>query len=151
MLASATRHRLALFTLSVCAVLVLAACRAGAPVTGGNAGAPPVMGTITGSVSSEDGKAGIQGRKVYAVNIDSGVRRSVVTSETGGYTLKVPPGKYRMELDLVEGEALVKDEGTFTVSASELQHDVDLRVGPRRSSSSGRIYQPLLPSRAPEA
>lgn len=149
MLASATRHRLALFTASLCAVMVLAACRAGVPLVDANPGPPAVSGTITGTVSTEDGKAGIQGRKVTAVNLDSGVRRSAVTSETGGYTLQVPPGKYRMEIELAAGEAIVKDEGTFTVSKSELQHDVDFRIGARRTSD--RIYQPLLPSRAPQA
>jgi hypothetical protein len=54
-----------------------------------------------------------------------------------------------MEIELAEGEVIVKNEGTFTVSKSELQHDVDLRIGARKSS--GRIYQPLLPSRAPQA
>ena len=149
MLASAARHRIALITVSLCAVLVLAACRAGVPVIGATPGPPAVSGTITGTISTEDGKSGIQGRKVTAVNLDTGVRRTVISSETGGYTLQVPPGKYRMEVELAAGEAIVKNEGTFSVSKSELQHDVDLRIGARRSSD--RIYQPLLPSRAPRA
>jgi hypothetical protein len=62
MLASATRHRLALLTASLCAVLVLAACRAGVPVIDPNPGPPAVNGTITGTISTEDGKSGIQGR-----------------------------------------------------------------------------------------
>lgn len=148
--ASATRHGFPLFAAALCAVLVLAACRAGAPIASSNPGQPAVNGTITGTLSTEDGKAGIQGRRVTAVNLDTGVRRSVTTSETGGYTLQVPPGKYRMEVELAAGEAITKNEGTFTVSKSELQHDVDLRVGAKRATSD-RIYQPPLPSRAPLA
>jgi hypothetical protein len=150
MLASATRHGLALFTASLCAVLVLAACRSGVPLLNTTAAPPLVAGTITGTLSGEDGKTGIQGRKVTAINLETGARATAVTSETGGYTLKVAPGKYRMEVELAVGETVVKDEGTFTVSKSELQHDVDLRIGVKRSSSD-RIYQPPLPSGAPLA
>ncbi|MEX2273591.1 MAG: carboxypeptidase-like regulatory domain-containing protein [Vicinamibacterales bacterium] len=147
MLASATRHGFMLVTASLCAVLVLAACRAVVPLDP-HPGPPSVTGTITGTLSSEDGKSGIAGRKITAVNVTTGARLVAVTSETGGYTLKVAPGRYRMEVELAAGEAIVKDEGTFTVGRSELQHDVDLRIGVRRSSSD-RIYQPPLRSRAP--
>lgn len=150
MIASATRHSFALITASLCAVLVLAACRSGVPLVNTAAAPPVVTGTITGTLSGEDGKTGIQGRKITAVNLETGARATAVTSETGGYTLKVAPGKYRMEVELAAGESLVKDEGTFSVSKSELQHDVDLRIGIKRSSSE-RIYQPPLPSGAPIA
>lgn len=150
MLASARRHGLPLFTASLCALLALAACRTGVPVLDANAGPPSVSGTITGTVSSEDGKAGIEGRKVTAVNLDTGERTTAVTSSTGGYTLKVPPARYRIEVELAAGEVIVKDEGTFTVSRSELQHDVDIRIGVKRAGTV-RIYQPPLPLRAPIA
>lgn len=150
MLASARRHGLPLLTASLCAVLVLAACRTGVPVLDPNRGPASVSGTITGTVSSEDGDSGIAGRKVTAVNVDTGDRMTTVTSSTGGYTLKVPPARYRIEVELAAGEVLVKDEGTFTVSRSELQHDVDLRIGVKRAGN-GRIYQPPLPLRAPIA
>lgn len=148
--ASATRHGFALFSVPLCAVLVLAACRAGVPVLDANPGPPVVNGTITGTLSTEDGKGPIPGRKLTAVNLDTGARLSVTSSDTGGYTLKVPPGRYRMEVDLAAGEIIVKDQGTFTVGKSELQHDVDIRIGVKRSSSD-RIYQPPLASRAPQA
>ncbi|HEX6323780.1 MAG TPA: carboxypeptidase-like regulatory domain-containing protein [Vicinamibacterales bacterium] len=115
-----------------------------------NPGPASVSGTITGTISSEDGKTGIEGRKVTAVNIDTGGRISAVTSSTGGYTLKVPPARYRIEVELAAGEVIVKDEGTFTVSRSELQHDVDIRIGVKRAGT-GRIYQPPLHLRAPMA
>lgn len=147
--ASARRH-VPRFTASLCAVLVLAACRTGVPVIDANPGPASVSGTITGTISSEDGKTGIEGRKVTAVNVDTGDRISAVTSSTGGYTLKVPPARYRIEVELAAGEAIVKDAGTFTVSRSELQHDVDIRIGVKRAGT-GRIYQPPLRMRAPRA
>lgn len=150
MLASATRHRFTLLTASLCAVLVLAACRAGVPVIDPNPGPPFVSGTITGTLSGEDGKTAIHGRKVTAVNLETGERQTVVSSETGGYTMKVAPGKYRIEVELAPGEAIVKDQGTFTVGKSEVENDIDIRIGTKRSSSK-RIYQPPLPTRAPLA
>jgi hypothetical protein len=148
MLASARRHGLSLITASLCFVLVLAACRTGVPVPDTNPGSPAPMGTITGNVSGEDGKMPVAGRKVTAINTETGERFSAVTSSTGGYTLKVPPARYRMSVELAEGEAVIKDEGSFSVSRSELQHDVDIRIGTKRVGS-GRIYQPPLPARAP--
>ena len=148
--ASARRHGLSLIAAVLWAVLVLAACRTGAPVLDPNPGPASVMGTITGSVSAEDGKSPVAGRRITAINTETGERFTAVTSSTGGYTLKVPPARYRMAVDLADGEAIVKDEGAFSVSRSELQHDVDIRIGTRRAGS-GRIYQPPLPARAPLA
>ena len=148
MLASARRHSLLLIAAGLCLVLVLAACRSGVPILDANSAPPSVMGTITGNVSGADGKSPIAGRRITAVNTQTGERFNAVTSSTGGYTLKVPPAKYRMTVELVEGEAIVKDEGAFSVSRSELQHDVDIRIGTRRAGSD-RIYQPPLPTRAP--
>ncbi len=150
MIASARRHGLLLLAAVSCAVLVLAACRTGVPVVDANPGPASVMGTITGTLSAEDGKTAIAGRRVTAVNVETGERVTATSSSTGGYTLKVAPARYRIEVDLAAGEAIVKDEGTFTVSRSELQHDVDIRIGVKRSGA-GRIYQPPLPSRAPLA
>ena len=150
MLASARRHGLPLIAALLCLVLVLAACRTGVPVLDTSAPPPSVMGTITGTLSTEDGKSGIAGRKVTAVNLETGERLSVTTSATGGYTLKVPPARYRMDVELAAGEAVVRDQGTFTVSRSELQHDVDIRIGAKRAGTVP-IYQPPLPTRAPLA
>jgi stage V sporulation protein SpoVS len=133
---------------AIICVVALAACRTGVPVVDANPGPSSVSGTITGTLSSADGKAGIVGRRIAAVNVATGERIATVTSETGGYTLKVTPARYRIEVELAEGETIVKDAGTFNVSRSELQHDVDIRIGVKRSGG-GRIYQPPLPSRAP--
>lgn len=148
--ASARRHGLLLMSAALCAVLVLAACRTGVPVVDPNEGPASVSGTITGTLSAEDGTTAISGRRITAVNTATGERITATTSSTGGYTLKVPPARYRIEVELAAGEAIVKDEGTFTVSRSELQHDVDIRIGVKRAGA-GRIYQPPLPSRAPLA
>jgi hypothetical protein len=148
MLASARRHGLSLIAAVLCLVLVLAACRTGVPILDPGPRPSSVMGTITGTVSAEDGKSALPGRRISAINTDTGERFTAITSSTGGYTLKVPPARYHMAVDLDDGETIVKDEGSFSVSRSELQHDIDIRIGTKRAGS-GRIYQPPLPARAP--
>lgn len=150
MIASARLHSLPRIAALLCLVAALAACRTGVPVLDANAGPASVMGTITGKVSGEDGSSPIAGRKVTAVNVETGARESGITSETGGFTFKLAPGRYRVEVDLLAGETLVRDRGEFKLSRSELQHDIDLRIGTRRVPA-GRIYQPPLDAGAPLA
>jgi hypothetical protein len=150
MIASARQHSLPLIAGLLCLVAALAACRTGVPVLDANAGPPSVMGTITGKVSGEDGSAPITDRKVAAINIETGERTAGVTSSTGGFTFKLPPGRYRVEVELLTGETLLRDRGEFKLSKSELQHDIDIRIGSRRAPAV-RIYQPPLETGAPLA
>jgi hypothetical protein len=151
MIASARQHSLPLIAVLLCLVGALAACRTGVPVLDANAGPPAVMGTITGKVSGEDGSSPVAGRKVTARNVETGEREAGVTSDTGGFTFKLPPGRYRIEVELLAGETLVRDRGEFKLSKSELQHDIDIRIGSRRAPAAGRIYQPPLDTGAPLA
>lgn len=151
MIASVRRNGATLLAVFVCLALALAACRTGVPAMDANGGPPVVRGTITGTVSGPEGKTPVAGRRIHAINLDTGARASAVTSTTGGYTFKLPPGRYRVEVDLFAGETLTEGEGEFTLSESELQHDVDLRIGVRRQPAEVRIYQPPLPSGAPIA
>ena len=150
MVASARHHSLPLIAAFLCLVGALAACRTGVPVLDANAGPPSVMGTITGTVSGADGDAPIAGRAIAAVNVETGARETGVTSDTGGFTFKLAPGRYRVEVNLLPTEALVRDPGEFKLSKSELQHDVDIRIGSRRAPAR-RFYQPPLDTGAPLA
>ena len=151
MATSNRRHRTPHFVAVLCLLLVISACRTGVPILDANPGPPEVMGTITGTVSGEDGSTAIAGRKVTAVNLDTSAREISTTSETGGYTFKVPAGRYRVEVELLTGEAVLRDTGEFKLSKSELQHDVDIRIGTRRVPAASRIYQPPLDTGAPLA
>ena len=149
MVSSVRRNGATLLAVFVCLALALAACRTGVPVIDANDGPASVLGTITGTVSGPEGDLPVAGRGIHAINLDTGARESTVTSTTGGYTFKLAPGRYRVEVDLLAGERLIEDEGEFTLSRSELQHDVDLRIG--RQAAEMRIYQPPLPTGAPIA
>jgi hypothetical protein len=55
-----------------------------------------------------------------------------------------------MEVELLAGEQILSDKAEFKLSKSELQHDVDIRIGARRSPATV-IYQPPLDNGAPLA
>lgn len=150
MVASARRNGIPLNVALLCLLFALGACRTGVPILDANPGPPIVMGTITGNVSGEDGTTPVAGRRVTAVNLETSARETATTSETGGYTFKLPAGRYRIEVELLAGELIVSDKGEFKLSKSELQHDVDIRIGARKSPS-GWIYQPPLDNGAPIA
>jgi len=79
-----------------------------------------VGGTIAGVVSATGGVTGLSGRKVTAVDIASGARYDTTTSTTGGYTIKVPEGTYRIELEIRAGEQLAKQPDETHVNNGDL-------------------------------
>jgi hypothetical protein len=112
--------------------LVLAAgCRTGQPILGAehNMATP---GTIGGILQEARTGSPLAGRRVFAVGLDSGARYSAVTSMTGGFTIQVPPGKYRLEVELHDGEGITKDAGTIDINKSDLDANIIVEVGPLR-------------------
>jgi hypothetical protein len=80
---------------------------------------PDVGGSISGMVSASDGTA-LSGRRVVAVNTQTGARMETSTATTGGYTMQVPPGTYRLELEVRAGEALVTSPDPTDVDPGDL-------------------------------
>jgi hypothetical protein len=81
---------------------------------------PDVGGSISGTVTAADGAVALGARKVTAINIDTGARFDVSTTTTGGYTLRVPPGRYRLEVELRRGEAVATDPGSTEIERGDL-------------------------------
>ncbi len=104
---------------SVLALAALAhvACHPG-PVIGSSPSGP-ASGTIAGIVSME-GNAPVVGRRVSAVDTTSGSRFEATTGANGGYTIKVPEGTYRLELELRAGEKVAKQPAETRVNRSDL-------------------------------
>ena len=67
---------------------------------------PDVGGSISGMVSANEGTM-LGARKVVALNVETGAPVGTSTAQSGGYTMRVPPGTYRLELEVRAGEALV--------------------------------------------
>ena len=79
----------------------------------------PVGGTIAGIVSTETNSA-IPGRKVSAVDTATGTRFDATTGTNGGYSIQVPEGTYRLEVELRPGEKVAKQPGETRINRSDL-------------------------------
>jgi hypothetical protein len=79
-----------------------------------------VGGTISGIVRAAGGQTPLAGRKVTIVNVDSGEKLETSTAVNGGYTLKVPRGNYRIEVELRPGEALSEKPDAVHITGSDL-------------------------------
>lgn len=98
-------------------LLTVAACHPGPVIT--TEPKLPVGGTIAGIVS-RDTKTAVEGRKVTAINTETGMRYDATTAANGGYTIKVPEGLYRLEVELQPGETVAKHPGDTRINKSDL-------------------------------
>lgn len=99
-------------------LLTSAGCHPGPVVdTGPKPGG--VGGTIAGIVSTES-KVAVPSRTVTAIDTQTGARFDATTGPNGGYTIKVPQGTYRLELELRPGEKVVKQPGETRINRSDL-------------------------------
>jgi len=116
-------------SLSACTLLSVAvflsiACHPGAVMNATSQ--PPVGGTIAGVVRS--GANPVIGRKVTAVNVSTAEAFSATTGANGGYTIKVPVGTYRIDLETHPGETISKRPEQTQVNNSDLDAARDFEV-----------------------
>lgn len=121
-----------MFLLGLLALLSITACRQGVPVFDPGSKPDQAWGTISGTVRGPSGTSAIEGRTVEVINVATGAREKGVTSNTGGFTFKVAPGKYRVEVTLLEGEKLLKQPGEISVNRSDVDAHADFIVGTNR-------------------
>jgi carboxypeptidase family protein len=134
-------HAYALRFLAAFSILLsLTACRPGTPVVDLGPKPPTVDGTISGTVRGPEGTSAIEGRTVDVINTATGERQRATTNSAGGFTFKVKPGKYRVELTLIEGESLVKHPDVINVNKSDVDAHADFVVSASRVS--GRRHRP---------
>jgi hypothetical protein len=88
-------------------------------------------GTISGTVRGPQGTSAIEGREVSVVNVATGERQRVTTNNAGGFTFKVKPGKYRVELTLQDGETILKRPGVMTINKSDVDAHADFVISSR--------------------
>ena len=91
-------------------------------------------GTISGTVRGPESASAISGRTVEVVNVDTGESQRGTTNLAGGFTFKVKPGKYRVELPLQDGEVLVKKPDVIHVNRSDVDAHADFVLGATRVS-----------------
>jgi hypothetical protein len=111
--------------LSIAVMLGTAGCHPGPVVHSGPN--MDVGGTIAGIVSTTS-NAPVPARKVTAINSSSGERYDATTGPNGGFTIKVPRGTYRLELQLLEGERVTKQPGDTKIDNSDLDPKRDFVI-----------------------
>jgi hypothetical protein len=121
-----------LLAISAIILVTLAACRQGMPVIDPTPGPLQADGTISGTVRGPEGTSPLEGRLVSVVNVDSGERQQTTTNKAGGFTFKVHPGKYRVELVLRDGEVMVKRPAVIQVNRSDVDAHADFVLGVTR-------------------
>ena len=100
---------------------------------------PPIAqadGTISGTVRGPGNSFAVEGRTVEVLNLETGERQKTSTSNAGGFTFKVKPGKYRVTLALLAGEVLIKQPQVISVNRSDVDAHADFVVG------SSRVVRP---------
>lgn len=117
--------RLPHLLLALAVLAAVSACHPG-PVIGGGS-KPQVDGTIAGIVLT-DTQTAVSGRKVSAVDTHTGVRFEATTGLNGGYTIKVPPGTYRLEIALQPGETVAKQPAETRINSSDLDPHRDFVI-----------------------
>jgi hypothetical protein len=105
--------------IAVMLILLATACAVRGPIGGDSNPPSNVGGTISGVVRST-GDTPLSGRKVTAVNVTTGQRMETSTAVNGGYTIKVAPGNYRLEVELRAGEVVNNPPDDVHISTSDL-------------------------------
>lgn len=106
-------------------LLASVGCHPGPKIGGGPK--QPVGGTIAGIVSTQ-ANAPVADRKVTAVNTVTGMRYDATTGSNGGYTIQVPEGSYRLEVQLQPGETITKQPGETKINKSDLDSHRDFVI-----------------------
>jgi hypothetical protein len=91
---------------------------------------PTAAGTISGQLRTPGNGAPVVGRTVTAINNADGKRHQVTTSNTGGFTIKVPPGRYRIEVEHQSGEVVSGAPTDQQVGESDIDSQLVITVGP---------------------
>ena len=107
-----------------CAIFALSACHPRAVIDTDPKAS--VGGTIAGIVRS--GETPVVGRHVTAVNTTTGARFEATTGANGGYTIKVPEGTYRLEVELKAGEKVTKQPAETKINKGDLDTKRDFVI-----------------------
>ncbi len=115
--------------LLVCAT-ALSACYSGVARPGPAVNSNPtrVGGTIAGIVKTADASVAVPGRKVTVIETTTGARHETTTGANGGYTIQVPSGTYRFEIELRSGETLAKQPEPTHVGNADLDTSRDFII-----------------------
>lgn len=114
---------------TVLTLMLSSACAArhGRPIIGGSV-IPNPTGTISGTVTTMTGTP-LEGRRVTAIDMATEKHFDVITASNGGYTIKVPTGRYRLEVELRGGDQLAKQPEQTNVNIGDVDERMDFVIG----------------------
>jgi hypothetical protein len=113
---------------AVLVVLAGSACHTNRPLWSATPGDKTTPGTIAGIMRTAGGDV-LPGRRVDAIQVGTSQRYSAVTNVTGGFSIPVPPGRYRLDPELREGEKVLRDPGIVDINKSDLDANLVIVVG----------------------
>ena len=97
---------------------------------------PSVGGTIAGLVTTANATVAVPSRKVTATETTAGSRYEASTAANGGYTIQVPEGTYRIEVELRAGEVLAKQPDPTRVTNGDLDTGRDFAIAVKAPGST---------------
>jgi hypothetical protein len=118
--------------LSLAIALAVASCAPRGPVVDTGDRPPTLSGTISGFVRMAGSNTPLATRKVTATDTASGATYSASTAANGGYTMKVPVGKYRLQVELQPGEQIVEAPADLEISRSDLDAGRNFTIAAKR-------------------
>lgn len=117
----------------ILALLYVGACRRGVPALDLGPKPPAARGTITGLVRGP-GDVALPGRTVELINVMTGEKHTASTADNGGFTIQLPHGKYRLELQLHDGETLAKRPGIVDLDRGDIDSHIEFVVSAARTA-----------------
>jgi hypothetical protein len=124
------------------ALAVTVGCQRGVPAVDTDPQPPQPAATISGTVRGPEGGLSADSRVVDVVNVDTGETRRVTTNQTGEFSCKLRPGKYRVALTLRAGESLVHEPGIIDLDRADRAIHADFVLGTSRvSRPRGPVYR----------
>ena len=110
------------------AALAASACATRGPAIGTGEQSASISGTISGIVRAAGSNAPLSERRVTATEVASGAKYEVTTNVTGGYTMKLPTGRYRVTVELREGESVAEGPSELTLNDSDMDAGRDFLI-----------------------
>jgi hypothetical protein len=108
------------------------AARHGGPVVDTGEKPAQVTGTISGVVRAAGSNTPLSARRVTAIEVSSGARIETSTAVNGGYTMKVPAGRYRLQVALGADESIAQAPDDVVINRSDLDSGRDFLIALKR-------------------
>lgn len=122
------------------AIVFATGCQRTAAANGGPAVGSAAQATINGTVRGAEGGSPISGRTISIVDVKTGERRSAQTTSTGAFRIVLPVGQYRLDVDVRDGEAVLKHPDVVALDAGGVDSHVEFVV------ASARLARPRGPA-----